>query len=438
MKNFFILILILINQSVFPQTSDNNSIGEMESISLYKDILISSSSKSSIPPILVKKSDKYYNNLLLLKSLCEFKNASYWNGYWDLKKAYNSSLRIYKNDNKDVLNGLILSIISATIKVIPQEYQWIMKLIGFSPIKEYDTTILIEDAKLSQNELVRFEAYTAELLIDVYLNQKNYNKKIQKYESLYSNSFEGKLILSWIYDKLKYYKLNISNLTSFTQNQSKAYDYYYYLLGSAYFYTNQYEKAELNLTKFTSISKSDYLKTSKYELFLINWMIKNKNSVYLDSLKQEIINKGTNNLYLDRHAESFALKKHLPNKDLMLARIFFDSKQFIKSDSLMIEIDINTIPLKDKLEYNYRYARVKQALNDTTLAIKYYLNVIDYGGTKPKEYFTANSALNLGKLYQGLGNNQKASFFYKKAYSYPKHTYKNSIDSEAKRRLNSL
>ena len=167
-------------------------------------------------------------------------------------------------------------------------------------------------------------------------------------------------------------------------------------------------------------------------------MIEKESSKLLDQKRTDIIESGNKKLYLDKYANSFALSSPLPDKDLMYARILYDGKKYSPSDSILNEINVKDFSRKDKLEYNYRYARVKEALNDTTLAIKYYLNVIDYGGTKPKRYFTANAALHLGILYEGLNETDKAIFYYKKAYSYPKHSYKNSIDAEAKRRLKAL
>ena len=69
-------------------------------------------------------------------------------------------------------------------------------------------------------------------------------RKLKPITKKYSHLFEGKIVLSWIYDKIKAYQLNINTLNSFNKKEKDIYDYHDYLLGTAYFYTNQYSQSK--------------------------------------------------------------------------------------------------------------------------------------------------------------------------------------------------
>ncbi|NME67103.1 tetratricopeptide repeat protein [Flammeovirga aprica] len=437
LKPFFtVLFLLVCGHTVFSQETDSFVIKDLNTISVYQTILISTDKNIMIPN--VGKDSPYYYNTLFLKSLCEFKKGSYWTGYWDLKKVYNHSSQNFAKHPEDTLSGLLTGIISTSIGIIPQEYKWIMRFIGFPELTYENHETLIENAKKSTNPFIQFEAFSSELFLDVYIKKEYDKEKIDLYEKKYGKLYQGKIVLSWVYDRIKEYKLNINILNSFTKEEKKHYDYYNYLLGTAHFYLNHYKSASLSFNNYLKATDSDYIKTTKYRLFLIDWLSTELSEEEINIKLKDIIKSGDEKLYLDKYAQSFALSSSLPDKKLMYARMLYDGKEYNASDSVLMQINPKDFSRKDKLEYNYRYARVKEALNDTTLAIKYYLNVIDYGGTKPKRYFTANAALQLGILYEGLNDKEKAIFYYKKAYSYPKHSYKNSIDAEAKRRLKTL
>src|SRR5690606_12598596 len=92
---------------------------------------------------------------------------------------------------------------------------------------------------------------------------------------------------------------------------------------------------------------------------------------------------------------------------------------------------------KDKLELYYRKARIYQGLGQEDSAIVFYKQTINFSGTLPY-YFAPNAALQLGYLALDRNDKTAAKSYFKKALSYPKHEYKNSIDSKAKIALSTL
>ncbi|AZQ62022.1 tetratricopeptide repeat protein [Flammeovirga pectinis] len=440
MKSFFYLQIIFvsifiqcINQEVFGQNSIDNQI---EYYTPYLKKLLSPPLPKPLPNI--SKDSENINNILLVKGLVEVKEHSFWNAFWTLKKSYTSAYKNYLNNEKDTANTLVVGIIATTLDVIPSDYHWIRNLLGFTPPIDSPEE-LIKKGKKSSDSFLRFEAYTAELLLNafIYKNQDKVNNLAKIYAQFYAQYDVGKCVLAWSYFKNHEPELAYFYVSNMSNKSTNWFGYREYLSGSSAFYAQKNNLSKIHFYSYLNQYSSDYVKSIYYQLYLMSWFnTTDKNN--LDALRKKIIDEGTLNLNVDKYAYTFAAKNTRNNKRIYHSRILFDGGQYEASIRTLIDIDSRNLNINDKLEYNYRFARSKHALKDTSLAIKYYLTVLELAGDKPKEYYPANSALNLGKLYESKGDMTNAEIYYNKAKSYPKHTYKNSIDSEAKRRLNSL
>ncbi|MBB6460635.1 tetratricopeptide repeat protein [Flammeovirga kamogawensis] len=440
MKSFFFLLIVsvpLIFQfnvsNVFAENTIND---EVEYYTPYLKKLLSPPSSETLPQIL--KDTKYINNVLLVKGLVEVKEHSYWNAFWTLKKSYTSAYKNHLNIKTDTANALVVGIIATTLEVIPSDYHWIRNLLGFTPPVDSPKE-LIKRGKNSSDSFLRFEAYTAQLLLNafIYKNQDKVNKLAKEYAQLYGNYDVGKCVLAWSYFKNHEPGKAYFYVTNMSRKSNNWFGYKEYLSGASAFYAQKNTLSKNHFHNYLKKYSTDYVKSIYYQLYLMKWF-NNSDEKELEKIRSNIENKGTLNLNVDKYAYSFAIQKMTPNKEIYRSRILFDAGQYNASVETLINIDSKNLNRNDKLEYNYRFARSKHALKDTSLAIKYYLNVLELADDKPKEYYPANSALNLGKLYEGKGDLTNAKIFYNKAKSFPKHTYKNSIDSEAKRRLNTL
>lgn len=92
---------------------------------------------------------------------------------------------------------------------------------------------------------------------------------------------------------------------------------------------------------------------------------------------------------------------------------------------------------KDRIELPYRRARLYHKTGDLTSAIDSYKATIEIAGSA-EYYFAPNACLQLGYHAMEHGKNEEAETYFRKALSYRKHEYKNSIDSKAKSALNHL
>jgi len=147
------------------------------------------------------------------------------------------------------------------------------------------------------------------------------------------------------------------------------------------------------------------------------------------------------NTIIDEDKQAYAEyeMKDIPAIPLLKARLLYDGGYYHES----LDVLLNT-PLagyirnrKDLTEYTYRSGRVYHAIGDIPKAIEYYSEAIRYGMELP-HYFAANSALNLGYIYESMGNFAEAGTNYSLCISLKHHEYENSLRQKAKAGLNRI
>ncbi len=140
----------------------------------------------------------------------------------------------------------------------------------------------------------------------------------------------------------------------------------------------------------------------------------------------------------DKDALNQANQLHAPDISLLKARLYFDGGYYDKALALLKEKKMDNFPLsKDKLEYLYRMGRINQQINKDDQAITFYTATISKGLDQPY-YFAANSALQLGFIYESKKNYTKAKYYYNLSTKMKNEEYKNSIESKAKAGLKRL
>ena len=111
--------------------------------------------------------------------------------------------------------------------------------------------------------------------------------------------------------------------------------------------------------------------------------------------------------------------------------MLFDGGYYSKADSVLKIIDREKLDADEKVELNYRLARVAHMEGKIEKAKKYYAETIE-NGSFSERYFAGNSALKLGEIYEQENNRQKALFYYELCLNIDFDEYENSIHSKAK------
>lgn len=160
---------------------------------------------------------------------------------------------------------------------------------------------------------------------------------------------------------------------------------------------------------------------------------------------QKVTQTGSTIVEADQFAERIAKeyseeKISVRQKVLYKARYATDGGYFQKAWELMKTVSEKSFGTTyEKAEFNYRMARILQKSGRINDCVPFYDRSIALGQADAGAGgFAAASALQMGYIYQKKADNQKAVMYFKKAMSFKKHEYKNSIDNKARAALTEL
>lgn len=196
-------------------------------------------------------------------------------------------------------------------------------------------------------------------------------------------------------------------------------------------------------------SYSNFVKSYNGRTFLKDAFLKLFYSYYLDGEMEKsriflakVNSVGHLNSELDKaalkNAESYLKANVLPDKNLLTAKLALEGGYENLAQEKLKSINPNSLgSLKEKIEYNYLKGRVLQTTGKPDLAIGFFDNTILLNEKEPSS-FGANSALQIGYIYQGKGQNSNAKAYFIKAISYKNHEMKNTIDGKSRAALTEM
>ena len=149
-------------------------------------------------------------------------------------------------------------------------------------------------------------------------------------------------------------------------------------------------------------------------------------------MRKLVISRGAVYSDADKKALADAKSGKWPDKWLLKARLLNDGGYHNEALTILNSPPTDGLQsVASQLEYNYRLARIYDALGKSNEALQYYAHSIRLGKDRP-EYFAARAALQSAQIYENRGNKQLALEFYRQCLSMNEHEYKNSLDQRAK------
>jgi len=128
----------------------------------------------------------------------------------------------------------------------------------------------------------------------------------------------------------------------------------------------------------------------------------------------------------------------IPNKSLLEIRLQFDGGYWISCLDRINQIDsTKLITLKERLEFVYRKARIFEGLEKYPSSIFFHQKCVELGSNSPY-YFSANSSLHLGLIYEKLHKDHLAKTSFENCLKMNEKEFKSSIDQEAQNGINRL
>ncbi len=134
----------------------------------------------------------------------------------------------------------------------------------------------------------------------------------------------------------------------------------------------------------------------------------------------------------DKSALKEAEEGHMPPVALLKARLLFDGAYYQRAYDLLKQKDISTLSFKrDKLEYTYRMGRILHGLKRYSEAIQYYEQTIQEGEFETY-FFACNAALQIGKIHETTGDDNRARQYYERCMNIRPDEYRTGLHQQAK------
>lgn len=384
-------------------------------------------------------------DIRLHSAFAKLKFGNEVNGSWEIIKAY----RLLEDNRKKfpafkpTLKSL--GLLHVLIGSIPDNYAWITKILGLKGNLAQGIGELREVVR--EEPFFRQEAELIDLLLHAYtlqLSPAQQNRLRQ-----WPREQPDNLLLHFFATTVLMKENRSEEAATFLAQAPTGKDYMPfpfldYLRGEIALQDGDYNAAFSSYSAFLRQYKGfNYIKDSHFKLFMCRWL--DGRDAEAAGYMQKVTQRGSTiveaDQFAERMAKDFAVGK-LPARQKVLykARYATDGGFFQRALELMKTVSEKTFETTyEKAEYNYRLARILQKTARINECVPYYERAVALGQSDVGAAgFAASSALQMGYIYEKNADNEKAASFFKKAMSFKKYEYKNSIDNKARAALTEL
>jgi len=376
--------------------------------------------------------------LTLQKGFCYLNLNQELNSVFAIRKAYQLTLDCLKKYPGFVPIKKTSGVIQVMIGSVPEKYSWFISLLG---MKGSVTTgqKQLSELRLSKSSL-SMEASILFFTIKGFINQE-FAEAAEGINLSLKEQPNNKLLLfigvnMLVKDARSEEALALINRID-ENPQGLPMHYIDYLRGEILLQRGDYQKSIEAFTRFMkNFNSQSFKKDSYFKISLCYWLMGDSKSARTNFDKAKVT--GSDKAEPDRYAAKQLEDPNFPNKKLLKVRFSTDGGYYKEAATTLAGITPKDLATpKDQTEYYYRKARLAHRTGDLVAAKVFYQQSIDMTRDNPW-YFGANSALQLGYIAKDQKNYEAAKKYFQMALNYPKHEYKNSIDSKARTELQLL
>lgn len=318
---------------------------------------------------------------------------------------------------------------------IPDGYKWLSNLLGIhGGVKEGMSELghfLGMDDELSS--LYRDEATFYYLYLQFYI--LNQHEQVFAYIRQHNLDVRNNHLFAYLYANLCINDQQSALAEQIIEGRSKAAGYLdmpVWDLEMGYAVLNHLEPSTPKyLERFLQRFKGRFYVKDALEKLSWYYYLKGDQAM-ADSLRKEVIRRGSAEADADRQALAASKKGEWPDKVLLQARLLSDGGYFVEALRALQGVSTSSYSRpEDRCELAYRLGRIYDGLGKKEEAITAYLTTIKSGAAL-REYYAARAALQAGYIYESRGDCGRAVEFFQKCLSLKDHEYKNSLDQRAK------
>lgn len=369
------------------------------------------------------------------RAVLEAKSGNYWTAGLEFRKAF---LLIRDNERRHPdfpLNGIYAGALQAAAGTIPDSYRWFSNLLGISGT--IDGGLKKIRHFLERQDVVSRIFYDEALFFYCYVKFYIQNDRAGVSRIIRDPSWDvrNNHLLAFVAANISLNNQDSERtLEVITQrNASPAYfqtSFWDFELGNAKMHRLDPDAAYF-LERFVTAFKGNYY--LKDALQKLSWFyFLNGELPKARFYRAQVLIKGKAFSDADQQALKEAQQGEWPDPVLLKARLLNDGGYLAKALRLLEGRKANDFTReKDRLEFNYRLARLYDDSGRPEEALDYYLRAV-YMGEKSRAHFAARSALQMGVIYESRGDLPTAAYWYRRCISMKEHDFKNSLDQRAK------
>lgn len=379
-------------------------------------------------------SEAYLQGTLLnMISSNELKAVKYFRAGFDTFQA------LEKTDPNSPETAKIRGLYNFFLGSVPEKYNWVVNILGM----DGDFQLGLENLKTSFEQskskgdfyelgfyYAMFSAYygeNSESLYDYFiaLDPSTYKNPLMRLALAFTAEAAGKTSES------------LTTLIANTNYQGDTkLSLLDYQIGSFLVYNLQ-ANADIYLKRYIDNKPKERFDFSAHRILYWHFLIQN-NSTKAEFTKNQIIAQSQN---AKSEHERFIVEEISsepnPNINLLKARLQFNGGNYSQALASLKQFQISGKSQKEKLEYYFRLASIKEKLSDYDESIKSYKQCIVLGKDETW-HFAPKASINLADIYKKQGKSELAEQYYKLAIKINQSIYKESINQEAKQKLKQL
>lgn len=376
--------------------------------------------------------------LNLQRGFCLLNLGQEINAVLSIRKAYQLTAECLAKYPSFIPIKKTSGVIQVMVGAVPDKYQWFMSLLGMkgSVVKGQKQLSELKNSKSSLSVEAGILYYT----IQGFINQQ-FSEAANGVNATLKDQPENRLLLFIGVNMLVKDARSEEALTLVqrieSQHEGLSMPYIDYLKGEILLQRGNYPQAIEAFQKFIKTYPSlSFKKDSYFKISMCYWLMNDSRLAKLNYEKAKVT--GSDKAEPDRYAARQLEEPNFPNKKLLHVRYSTDGGYYQEASAVLATLVPADLPsLKEKTEYYYRKARLAHRTGELASAKLFYQQSIDMTQNNPW-YFGANSALQLGYIAKDQKDFTTARKYFELALSYPKHEYKNSIDSKARTELELL
>lgn len=350
----------------------------------------------------------------------------------DLKKAFKYSSICASEFPWFIPQQKTRAVLEAIASAVPENYTWLASLAGIKgkPVNSINLlTGFIENPIIGKYySFLIPEAQSLKAFLNYNVLGKNTTISGRNQQNT------GMLLLSEIWFHSKNHEPDkVIALTHLLQKQITGLEFCYlkYLIGEARL--NSIQNPVPDLKSFITCNSGAAFRLAALRKIGWYYLISGNETEYLKWMHL-ITLTGKPDTEEDLQALNEASAKTVPEKKLILSRIFFDGGNF--QESMKIASEFNALTTLQKIEKDYRIARCLTELNKHDDAIYLYKKIVSSNNTD--QYFNSASSYQICLYYAEKGEKDSVLCYLDKIHKSGSETYKKSLSLKARALLNSM